>query len=138
MSLLVELAEAVVAALNHAELAVHAQRHYRPVYDLAQLRELKVSVVPRSITIAGISRGVNQFDAAVDVAIQKKIAADSELDGLMNRAEQVSDLFRLKRLAAMPSALWLKTENSPIYSPEHLEQHRVFTSVLTLSFRVIR
>jgi hypothetical protein len=37
----------------------------------------------------------------------------------------------------MPSAMWVKTENLPIYSPEHLETKQVFTSLLTFTFRVV-
>jgi hypothetical protein len=66
-------------------------------------------------------------------------AADAaELDGLTHLTEQIADFFRLRRLSGMPQAIWSKTENVPVYSPEHLEQKQVFTSVLTLTFRVVR
>jgi hypothetical protein len=32
----------------------------------------------------------------------------------------------------------VRTENVPVYAPEHLEEYRQFTSVLTLTFRVVR
>jgi hypothetical protein len=34
-------------------------------------------------------------------------------------------------------ASWVRTENVPIYSQEHLAELRQFTSVLTLTLRVI-
>ncbi len=150
MSLVVDVAEAVVAALNTApaetfQQPLVAERQYKPEYDLAQLKTLRVTVVPRKIEIASLGRNVNQHDVAVDVAVQKKVASTStqELDPLMALVEQIADYLRLRRLTlgkdgAGGSALWVKTENVPIYSPEHLEQKQVFTSVLTVTFRVAR
>lgn len=154
MSTLIDIAEAVVAELN-AEAAkpeggalgqgLVAKRHYRPLFELSQLGTLRVSVVPRGISISNLGRNSNQHDAAVDVAVQKKVgpadgtqASTTELDGLMQLTESIADFFRLRRLVSAPSAIWVKTENNPVYSVEHLEQHRVFTSVLTLTFRICR
>jgi hypothetical protein len=143
-ALLIELAEALVTELNLPDAPfappLAAQRHYRPQFDLGELKNLRVSVVPRSLAISSLNRSSNQHDLSVDVAVQKKVdpANTAELDGLMLLVERMADYFRLRRLLSMPAALWLKTENSPVYAPEHLEQHRVFTSVLTLTYRVIR
>lgn len=148
-ALLIEVADALVAELN-AEAAKPsggvlgvqfvAERHYRPQFDLAQLKSLRVSVVPKAISIAGMARTSNQHDVAVDMAVQKKVdpASTAELDGLMLLVERIADFFRLRRLSAVPVAAWVKTENAPVYAPDHLEQHRVFTSVLTLTYRLIR
>ncbi len=147
MSLIVSVANAIVDVLNTAPAGTFAQgfaaeRQYKPEYDLAQLKTLKVTVVPKKMEIAGLGRNVNQHDVAVDVGIQKKVASASidELDPLMALVEHIADYLRLKRLALSEneSALWVKTENIPIYSPEHLEQKQVFTSVLTMTFRVAR
>lgn len=145
MPLITDIVEAVTQELNSApegtfSMAFTAVRHYRPQFDLAQLRDLRVSAVPKSIAITSAGRSLNQHEIAVDVAVQKKVdpAEQAELDGLMLLVEQIADFFRLRRLSAFPEALWVKTENQPIYAPEHLEQHRVFTSVLTLTFRVMR
>ncbi len=37
-----------------------------------------------------------------------------------------------------PSASWLSTTDEPVYSPGHLEELRQFTSVLTVTFRVVK
>jgi hypothetical protein len=63
---------------------------------------------------------------------------DAGLDELMSLVERLADGLRLKRLSDVPEAMWVKTENSPIYSPEHLETKGVFTSVLTVTYRVVR
>lgn len=145
MSLITTIADAVVTELNGAPAGTFAQaftavRHYRPQFDLAELKTLRVSVVPKGIGITGLMRNANQHDVSIDVAVQKKVTAGdgAELDGLMLLSEQIADFFRLRRLSALPEALWTKTDNVPVYSPEHLEQKQVFTSVLTLTFRVVR
>ncbi len=145
MSLITTIADAVVTELNAAPAGTFAQaftaaRHYRPQFDLADLKTVRVSVVPKGIGITGLMRNANQHDVAIDVAVQKKVntADAAELDGLMLLTEQIADFFRLRRLSALPEALWTKTDNVPVYSPEHLETKQVFTSVLTLTFRVVR
>jgi hypothetical protein len=147
VSLPIDIADAVVAELNgprppgqEFSPAFTAVRAYRPQFELPDLKTLRVTVVPKAIEITGMARTVNQHDVSIDVAVQKKVAAadDAELDALMVLVERIADLFRLRRLSMFPTALWQRTLNVPIYSPEHLEQKQVFTSVLTLSFRVIR
>ena len=53
-------------------------------------------------------------------------------------AQDLADLLRLKRLSGMNVAAWVRTENAPIYALEHLEQQRVFTSVLTVTYRIVQ
>ena len=145
MSVVISVANAIMDLLNAApnnsfNQPLKAERHYRPEYDLAQLKSLRVTVVPKKIEIASLGRSSNQHDVSVDVAIQKKVASTSteELDPLMTLVEQVADYLRLKRLPGFTEAIWVKTENAPIYAPEHLEQKQVFTSLLTVTYRVVR
>jgi hypothetical protein len=56
----------------------------------------------------------------------------------MALVEEIADFFRLRRLTSYPDAIWVRTDNVPVYAPEHLEEFRQFTSVLTLTFRVVR
>src|SRR4051794_4002799 len=135
MPLPIDIADAVVAALNTAAngtfgQAFSAARAYRPQFDLVELKTLRVTVVPKALEITSLSRTANQNDVAVDVAVQKKVTVGdlAELDGLMALVEEIGDYFRFKRLPAFPTALWTKTENNPVYAPEHLEQKQVFTS----------
>jgi hypothetical protein len=79
----------------------------------------------------------------VDIAMQKKLTsapdvANDEVDPLMDLTEQIADFFRLRRLDNLPAAGWVSTHHDPIYAPDHMDELRVFTSVITLSFRTIR
>ena len=141
MATIADIAEAVKDELNDGEFSqsFSAERHYQPVFDLADMKDLRVTVAAKGIEIAAAGRSDTQNDYQIDVAVQKKIdTADiAVVDGLMALVEEIADCFRLKRLTRYAGAVWVATENTPIYLPEHFEQMRQFTSVLTLTFRVV-
>ena len=142
MAVVTDIADAVVTELNAHTFsqAFTAQRHYRPIFDLAEMQDLHVTVVPKGLAIERLDRSRNQHDVQVDIAVQKKCQAadNAELDPLTALVEEIADFFRLRRLTVCPEAVWIRTENAPIYAPEHLDELRQFTSVLTLTFRVVR
>ena len=146
MSLVIAIADAVVAVLKAEPLKLDAVRAYRPEFELPELKTLRVSVVPQGIEITSLNRSVNQHDVSIDVAVQKKVdpANHAVLDSLMTQVQQIADELRLRRLdlpgngSGGGTAIWIKTENSPIYSTDHLQTKQVFTSVLTFTFRVAR
>ena len=142
MATITDIADAVVAELNSHTFSqpFTAQRFYRPVFDLGEMQTLHVSVVPKGVTIERADRSRNQYDFAIDVAVQQKFQTgdNAELDALMALVEEIADFFRLRRLTAYQDAVWVRTDNVPVYAPEHLEELRQFTSVLTLTFRVTR
>lgn len=140
MSTLVAIADAVTASLNAGSFGTPftAERLYQPAFELADLADLKVSVVPKGVTIATASRDGSYFDCAVDVGIQKKVADDAEIDGLVDLAEEIADHLRMKRLEDVPEAAWLSIEHEPVVAAEHLEQQRALTSILTVTYRVRR
>jgi len=137
-----QIADAVVASLNATpfSLPFTAERKYQPILELSQLHELRVSVVPKSLTATAATRADAFFDCAIDIGVQRKVNADDAptLDGLMHLVEEIGDRLRVHRLEAFPGAAWLATENDPIFAPDHLEKERVFTSVLTVTYRVRR
>jgi len=142
MSTIIDIANAVAAELNGGAFSrpIQAVRHYKPSFDLAEMKDLHVSVVPRGMELSGASRSLAQTDVQIDIAVQQKLATGdaAEIDALMRLVEEIADFFRTRRLSACPGAAWVRTENVPIYSPEHLEQLRQFTSVVTVTFRVLR
>ena len=139
MPTVVEVAEAVKTALNAGAFSMPftAERRYLPRFELEEMEELHVTVVPKGVELVQASRGRSQTDVKVDVAVQKKLeAADAaELDPLMALVEEIAEHFKARRLPGMPQAVWLKTENVPVYSQEHMQELRQFTSVVTFTFR---
>jgi hypothetical protein len=142
MSVITDVADAIVAELNAAELGqtIHAVRAYLPQYKLSEMQNLHVTVVPKGIVLANPDRSRSQSDYSIDVAVQKKFSTGSnaELDSLLELVQEIIQLFRTKqRLDSFPNAFWLKTEVPVLYAPEHMEQLRQFTCVLTLTYRVV-
>lgn len=111
---------------------------FQPAFTLEDLKELRVSVVPRTTGITAASRDSSTFECVIDVGVQKKIADETEIDGLLDLAEEIADHIRLKRLPDAPEAAWVGIAHEPVVSSEALEQHRVFTSVLSVTYRVRR
>ncbi|MCC7409356.1 MAG: hypothetical protein IT442_14935 [Phycisphaeraceae bacterium] len=144
MSTILDIADAVTAELNSptSPLAgqVVAQRHYKPAFDLKELKDLHVVVVPKAVERTGATRTLMQMDVQIDVGVLKKLGEDvqAETDTLMSLVEDIAGYLRSHPLVAMPGAAWVRCENTPIYAPDHLEQLRQFTSVLTLTYRVLR
>ncbi len=140
--MLIDIADAVVSVLNADGFseAFTAQRLYRPEFSLKDLTGLRFTVVPRSESIETSTRSTDQFDYEIDVAVQKKLATDTveEIDDLVSLSELIGDRFRHVTLETAPKAYWVESEIRIPYAPEHLEQCQVFTSVLTLTFRMMR
>lgn len=144
-ALTIDIADAVTDAINAGSFsqAVTAVRAYRPTYELEQLAALTTTVVPKGVTVTTAGRNRNQFDVTVDVAIQQGgIDPDdaSTLDPLMELVTEIGDHFRLKPLTVpgIAGVHWVRSEHEPIFAPDHLREHRVFTGVLSLTFRAFK
>ena len=141
MSTIIQIADAVVAQLNAATFSqpLTAARDYAPSFKLPDMKSLHVTVVPRGMSSASLDRSRDAFSYEIDVAVQKKTdMAQATLDALMSLVEEIADHFRTERLSSFPGARCMDVKNAPVFSQEHLDELRQFTSVLTLSFRVVR
>lgn len=139
-----DIADAVVAALNVANrfgLPVEAERSYVPLHELRDLAELKVSVVGRGYTSARSDRGSWLREYRVDVGFQQRVgdAAADEIDPLVELVEQVANWFEdnanKRPLSDMPRLVVAAVDVDPAFDPAHVDEHRTFTSLLTLTFR---
>jgi len=148
--MIVQVAAAATAELNAAELSQEftAERGYQPRVDLPDLAALHVTVMAKALRIAVATRAEAACEYDVDVAVQQRFTADAdeaakraEMDALMQLVEEIGDLFFAERLTGLEeggSAMCVATANDPIYVPEHLQELHQFTSVLTLTFRLVR
>ena len=142
MTTVLQVADSVTAQLNAAEFDFEfvAERLYVPNFDLEDMKELRVSVVPRDVELLPHDRAHNRYHCRVDVAVQKKFSkgTNEEIDPLVDLVEKIADEFRLKRLVSFQAARCIKAEHVVLYSSEHWEQLRQFTSLLTLTFELAR
>lgn len=140
MSRLVQIADAVAASLNGGNFSqpFEAKRLHQPSFDLAELDELRVSVVPKSQGISAASRAGSSYDCAVDVGVQKRVdPADlPQVDALLDLVEEMIEHLNGQPLEDVPGAAFLSIKWEPVLVAEHLDQLRVFTSVVTITYRV--
>jgi len=142
MALAMDIADAVVAelALGSFSQAIAPQRMVLPEFDLASLADLRVTVVPKAVEITGSTRSVSQYDVQVDVGVQKKLGKDldAEVPALCELVDEIAAFLKRRALAATPYAAWVRSANEPIYAADHLAEQRVFTSVLTVTYRAMK
>ena len=119
------------------------QRAYVPAFDLKDMGDLHITVVARTNETEIVSRSMVQHDIGVDVGIMQKLSGayagdNDEIDELMELVKDFKTFFENRHLAQAPSARWIDTVNEPPYMPEHLSEFGQFSSVLTLTYRVIQ
>jgi hypothetical protein len=114
-------------------------RRVLPEHELAELKALTVTVVPKSVTIANMTRQSSSFEVAIDVGIQQKIGkeTDTEVTRLSGIVTEIVTFLNRKQLFGMPTARFKSIVNEPVYAPEHLSEKRLFTSILTVTYTVL-
>lgn len=144
----VTIAEAMVTALNGGSfsLSFMAERSYVPVRRLEDLGTLRVTVVPsgRELEILDRSRRA-MVSHSIDVGVQQRIGTGTmteaqilaACDPLAALVEEISDFLQYAPLA-VTDAVCTEVRNAPIYSPQHIDERRVFTSVLTFVYQLPR
>lgn len=147
-----EIADAVVQLLHGASLSRQfvAKREWLPRFDLADLgTETKVIVTSGDgYTTARLGRDSWQREPSIRVVVCALLGEepyDEEIDALMAFIEEVRDL--LSQDVLPDSETWkgqdraplraVAIENEPVIDTDTLEQMRQFTSVLTVTYRVM-
>ena len=142
MALVIDIADAVVAELEQGAFsqAFAPQREVLPSFELSELSQLKVTVVPKAMEINGATRSMHSHDVQIDIGMQQHLGKDldSEVSMLCSLVDEIAGFLRKRPLQNYQNAIWVHTVNEPVYAPEHLSQQRLFTSVLTLTYRVLQ
>lgn len=147
---IVAIADAVVAEINGTALltpfTAAAVRSYAPSNATEDLKTLEVTVVAAEWDPAPLSRGETDNQYVIHIGIQKRIgpmamtndAINTACDPLMQLVQDIVDLFQRENLDVNGIAAEMVTTNRPIYSPDHIREHRVFTSIIQLTFKQTR
>jgi len=142
MSIVTDIADAVAAELDEGSFSQTflLKRLAVPMFELKDLKDLQVSIVPHSLEITGATRGMSQYEVTIDIGVQKKIDGDPDtaVETLGSLVDEIADFLRKRVLSATPWAVWSGIKNDPVYVPEHLTDQRVFTSVLSVSYKMVR
>lgn len=144
------LADSIVATLNSTALSLPfvAERWYVPIRDYTQdLTTLTVSVVPVTIDGQLLNRAFQYMEQyGISLGIQQSIGQGAMTntqiiaitDPLMAFVEEVTVLLVGSIVATEPYARCIGYKNDPIYVPQHLDEKRIFTSILNLSIKLGR
>jgi hypothetical protein len=142
MGTLITLWQAVASELEDATFskALTISREYVPRREVKDLTDdMLAIVIPGRILISNLDRGRIVRDATIQIGIQCKVADldPDTLDPLIDLAEEIADHFRGLSLPDMPAARWWSAEQSPLYLPEHADEFFAFTSVISLTFKLL-
>lgn len=130
MSEIIRIAEAVAESLEK----YHAEVLFFPEFELRDLDDLRVVVVPHSTEYKTVSRGRNEEILKVQIGFLKR-GSEENLDDLLQTIEKIGLGFLNRKLGG---ATCVCVAYNPIYSPEHLRERGQFTSIIELSFRQFR
>ncbi len=134
----VQISDAVVAELRGGTFSrtFVPQRKLLPVRELADLDELKVTVVPRAMESVPLARTSERRTYTIDIGVQQRVGQDVEHDAavVMAVAEEIAAFLFNRTLNDLKQANYVGHAIDPIYSPEHLEELRVATSVVSIRY----
>ena len=130
MSEVLKLAEAVTAELSE----YNAELMFFPEFELRDLENMKVAVVPVATEYKTLSRASHEELLKVQIGVMKR-GREDELPELLHTVEGRGLGFLNKKLAG---AICIGVGYNPIYSPEHQRERRQFTFVMELTFKQIR
>ena len=141
MKLAIDMADAIAGELNGHTFSepLVITRRVLPAFEIAELKALTVTVVPKSVAIANITRQSSSFEVAIDIGIQQKVSknTDDDVQRLSGVVSEIVSFLNRRKLTAMASAVFVSIANEPVYAPEHLSEKRLFTSILTITYRII-
>lgn len=130
MSEVIKIAEAVVAELGE----YNAQLVFFPEFELQELEEMRVVVVPTGTEYKVLSRSSHEEVLKVSVGFLKR-GCEDELPGLLKLVEGIGLGFLGKKYV---DAICIGVGYNPIYSPDHLRERGQFISVIELAFKQVR
>ena len=133
MSDILTLARAVAEELREYK----AELLYFPEFELRDLDDLRIVVVPAGTQYKTLSRAAHEELPKVQIGILKRCREDAEdaLDEMLCFAEKLGLGFLNRKLAG---GTCVSVIYNPIYSPEHLRERGQFTSVIELVFKVLK
>lgn len=137
---LYQVSDAVANILRAATLPIDVEvnRSWNPQVKISDLRTRPiVYVVPKSQDEKWESRSLRIKTFNIDIGIQKKIEASNkqEIDLIVSMSNIIEQMFTPDCLDwYLPGTICLGASNDPVVSVEHLDQHLVCTSLLSVKF----
>lgn len=142
-AVVVRIAEAVHDLIDRARGELSQpfvlEREYVPLHELCEMGTLHVTVVPAGQTLTRLSRGSNDWEYVIDVGVQqRREPTPHSMDPLVFFVQEIVDLFTSATVDVPESIPVLAVSNVPLYAFIGADSQRVFTSVVSLTFRKSR
>jgi hypothetical protein len=100
-------------------------------------KTLKVSIVPKELDNEPASRNQDTNEYKIDIGIQKKIDdIELEVPTLLIFVKEVLNYIKRKKLPTTPEAHYVSLQNKPIYDVKQLDESKVFTTVITVTYKI--
>lgn len=139
--MIAQIADQLITELNGGTFSPTfvAARGYGPELKTQSFNTLQVTVVPRDKETIILTRAGTQDDYPIDIGVQMKLLSEnnSELDPLMLLLESIAQ-FCIKpprTLGNGVNATCIKVKYPAIFDPSQIREDRVFTGVVTATFR---
>lgn len=140
MKIAIDIADAIANALGGGTFTepVTVARRVLPAYELTELKDLTVTVVPKSVQMTNITRDATRYQVAVDIGIQQKIGKDTDAE-VLRLSGIVSQIVAVLNRRSFPAlgAQFTTLANEPVYAPDFLSEKRLFLSVVTVTYTVL-
>lgn len=144
----INVAEALRAALA-TQLSTTVERRYTAYYDPEAIKDGKFIVVGAASDLDG-KRKIDFLEIGVDVGYQRALPDATVdypdprnnvpfLDECSLKVQSIKNLFSEDgplREADFAGATFLRWRNDPLYRPDMLLDHSIFTSVIRFEFRI--
>ena len=124
---------------------IEAVYRRRPDYQLEDLGNLKVSVVPGPIASghatfgsgSGVTRGADTMNFTFGIVVAKHVGSESDMQALEDLNEQILDLIRshLLPLEGAPAGIhWIDFSQPMPFDPDALGDRSVFMSQIEVTY----
>lgn len=125
MADIIQLAEAVAR-----EIGESAEVRLVPEFDLRDLNEMHIVVVPAGLVSKPVARGYREETLKIQVGVLKRCTEDEIVD-LVNTVVSIGTDFLDRSVSGVRCH---KVGYAPLYSPEDFREKRQFTGVAELTF----
>ena len=141
MTTSIQIADALLAKLNTQFTGTFVGvRIWSPPVQFKEFEsgDYYVTIAPLTLTREPLNRATTRETRSVQIAIRKKVdlSNNSQADAAHALAESV--LAYTDRLdIGLTGVHWLSTESTVLVDYEEIPTHRIFTSVITVSYVVV-
>lgn len=111
----------------------------KPDFDLTDIGNLVVSVVPGPVTWTTETRQMEVAEVTVGVVVAEHIGSEDDIQRLEDLQQEIVDQIRSGRVypAGLPEGSdWTEIANPVPYDPEQLEARNVFMGQITVTFKI--